>query len=273
MTNSPTVSVWYAGMQQACAESLPLAETEWSFKSDSRYRDILEHVEPQQGEQILAALPIEFPEHVEVVRQRLPAIAAENDSIGRPFRAGYPSVPVMCSPQNLQYVFHALLLLRYLQKLGTRAPNVVEIGGGYGGMALYTFRLADLFDIDIQTYTIVDIPMVLEIQSRFCAALGITVETIDGSDANALQSLVGRIESPFAFSSYGFAEFDPAMRDWYVECLLQYCPHGLMIWNAWNGWPHIPPNYVYPFLTDRPIHVIDDHVPEYPGQDIKDVYW
>ncbi len=52
-----------------------------------------------------------------------------------------------CSPTNLRYILHGLLILSYIKTIGLTSTNIVEIGGGYDGLCFYIYNMAKLFDI------------------------------------------------------------------------------------------------------------------------------
>lgn len=248
----------YLPMLEACGEALRQAPSEWTFKGDHRYREILEHLRPEQAEEIIIAAQERFPEAL----RRLAGIAAENDSLGQPVKTHFASVGVMCSPSNLRYLWHACLVLDHLRSVNVRQTSVVEIGAGYGGLALYVHRLANLFSVGIERYTTVDLPQMAALQQRFGEALGLSIEGVDGSDGFALQRIVARPEPKVLCSIYAFAEFDEATQDWYAEQIIRHCEHGFVLWNYAPTWLHRGPNPLYAFI-DRPLRVVGDTVPDY----------
>jgi len=69
--------------------------------------------------------------------------------------------------QSCEYAYVALRLSQALQdRLGTNAVSVLEIGGGYGGAAMFVARL-----MPVASYTIADLPIVNVLQASFLGSV------------------------------------------------------------------------------------------------------
>ena len=69
-----------------------------------------------------------------------------NNLYGTPCKVSYKNF-TGCSPTNLRYILHGLLILSYIKTIGLTSTNIVEIGGGYDGLCFYIYNMAKLFDI------------------------------------------------------------------------------------------------------------------------------
>ena len=109
----------------------------WTFKSNPTYREILEHVNLRYGQQYLQLVMDEFLSTIPL--DILVQTCQENDTYGAPLKHAFDGF-IQCSPTSLRYLYHSLLILQFLAKCGQRSVNIVEIGGGYGGLCLFLHR-------------------------------------------------------------------------------------------------------------------------------------
>lgn len=238
---------------------------DWTFKSDPGYRTVLEHVSPGHGGALLMWARAAEPElHTSLIEQA----AQDNDSLGTPITFdGY-------SPSNWRYLAHAIRVWQHIDSLGWSEIDIIELGGGYGGLALYVDALRYFYRTSLQNYTIVDLPEVAELQQRYVAAVGIpAVHAINGLDTTAIDRVRARLfyAPAVVVSAYAFSEFDQETRDWYAERLIRHCDHGIIWWNfpepvmGDDGRTYGGP--VYPFI-DKPLTIEDDDPRIYPGHKI-----
>lgn len=256
--------------RQCCAEQAALPPEQWTFKADSRYRRILEHVTTEQGEEFLQVAREAAGPRWEKVLERLPAIVAENDRYGQPLKASFPSVNLVCSPSNLRYLAHALLIWRHVEDLSLSAVHFVELGGGYGGLALYVYWLRGLFPWGGLTRTLVDLPEVLALQRVYAEALDLPLAFVNGLDGDALGAMFAyeKWATPYCISAYAFSEFDRETQDWYRERLVKKCQHGFMVWNFTRPLMDVAEKPLggplYPFV-DAPLTVVPERPLTGPG--------
>lgn len=234
---------------------------EWAFKSDPGYQQVLEHVTLAHGERLLAwALSAE----PNIDHDLLTRLARLNDSLGKPITYGY-------SPSNWRYLAHAIRAWQYIDSLGLASVDIVELGGGYGGMALYMGGLQHCYRTPLRRYTIVDLPEVARLQARYATSLALPHRAVNGHDLAALRDLMTTSATSFLISAYAFSEFDQQTRDWYAAWLVWWCEHGMMWWNfpepvlGEDGREYGGP--VYQFHI-RPLTIEDDDPPIYAGHKI-----
>lgn len=225
----------YGAYRAVLAAEFKRTPSEWTFKSDPDYRQILEHVSPEQGEAYIAVILRDFPTLWKMHRRVLLDIALANDSVGKPVTAPFDSLGITCSPTNFRYMWQALSIVQHMQREYLGAQHIVEIGGGYGGLALY---LCWAFPSWIKGYTIVDLPEAGAIQTAFARELNFSIFAPERAGAGGY----------YLVSAYGFSELDPEIRAEYEQKIIPKCQHGFMVWNL------IEP---YPF-TDKPLTIVDE---------------
>jgi hypothetical protein len=85
---------------------------------------------------------------------------------------GYGKIQV--SPTSLRYVYQSHLILSYFKTLTLpKQLNLVEIGGGYGGLCVAIYFFSSYYKIKIDNYIIIDLKEVTQLQETFHKTVGI----------------------------------------------------------------------------------------------------
>jgi len=198
----------------------------WSFKSDPRYNNILEHVSHHEGEKYLFEITTRFNDIYTINKNRLIDICMINDSCGSPNKYNISNF-VNCSPTNLRYILHSLLILSWMKVNNLNHVDIVEIGGGYGGLCFFMYNMSPLFNVNIKSYTIFDLPEPLILQEKYLAQLNIT--TVNFMTIDNIQNIQ---ENSFLISNYAYSEITLELQKIYTERLLNpFISHGFLTWN------------------------------------------
>lgn len=187
----------------------------WNFKSNFEYRGILEHVSLDQGIQYLnlASQKVDLNDFIEIF--------AKNDLYGKPIKenlgfSGFESV----SPTNARYLHHALLIKEHYEKYNTK--NIIEIGGGYGGLCIFLKSLIDC------NYSIFDLPEVMNLQEKYLSAHKVSCNFLDFTSELP--------EDFFLVSNYCYSELLDCGTDRNVvenyKKIIDRSVGGFMLWNA-----------------------------------------
>jgi len=203
----------YTAYEQVVSQQIKKSINDMDFKSNPDYCQVLEHVDQRFGCQYLALIQQEFPGSLD----KLQNFIELNDKYGKPNKCvvgGY-----YCSPTSLRYFYQALLVLKYIRELGLDSVDIVEIGGGYGGLCLAIHHLSDGYLSDkITSYTICDLLPVMKLQEMYLGAFNISLST--------------EIKpTSFLISCYGLSELDQFTRDGYIDALHTSIQHGFIVWN------------------------------------------
>jgi hypothetical protein len=265
----PTPTSNYTSYRQCLAEAATQQPEDWTFKTDIRFQRVLEHVDHYQGFRFLDHVQREYAAYWPQVRELLPGLVADNDRYGKPFGDMFHEVGLTCSPSNFRYLSQALRLLTHAAEVTDGRIHIIELGGGYGGLALYVHRLAHLFpSVEIDAYSIVDLPEAGVVQAKTAGALGVPINVVNGLSEIALGICLDLSDaSRFFFSAYAFSEFDEDTRNYYAEHVAKHCEHGVVIWNFVNGVTGVAEKDlggpVYQFI-DKPLHAVLDQPAMYP---------
>lgn len=210
--------------------NLDLSIRDLDFKSIVEYQQILEHVSADQGYKYIKQIIEEFGDIYTNNLEYIVSICRENDSVGKPGKSFFidpiDNMLGMFSPTNFRYLYHALLILSRLKTLNYERNNIVEIGGGYGGLCLFIYRLCKFFDITIDSYSIFDIKDVCTLQKRYLEHFRIPVNTCDLYDNFSIEN------NSFLISNYAFSEIPGNIQQDYITRVIDpFISHGFLVWN------------------------------------------
>lgn len=206
--------------------------TQWTFKSNPDYQKILEHVTQEQGLGYLAQLE-SSPQWSSSLRNIIADTAFMNDSVGKPVKSNFDKLGINCSPTNLRYAWQAFNLLVHISKLGLKNVQIIEIGGGYGGLALFVNRLSSKLYRDGFRYIVVDVPEAGVIQRKYSRELEVPFYTVNCANKDEINILlqICKYQENFLVSCYGFSELSESIRSYYQETIIPMCLHGFLVWN------------------------------------------
>ena len=104
---------------------------EWTFKCNPNYNYVLEHVNKMQSEMIINEMKKRCTTFYKENKEFLIELCKKNDTYGHPIKSDINDFTV-CSPSNLRYIFHSILILDYIktniESFGN-SINLIEIEG------------------------------------------------------------------------------------------------------------------------------------------------
>lgn len=194
-----------------------------TFKNNEACTYMLEHVNYEQGLEYLSLIKKYSPFNEEDIKN----YCIINDKIGEGIKYNYEFIKT--SPSNFRYIFHTYLILNYLNKIKITNPTICEVGGGYGGLCLAIHFFSSKYNININTYNIIDLPNVLELQKKY---INMNNTSIKINYYNSL-NYGSEIDSNnlFLISNYCFSELSAENQLKYRTKLFPKISHGFMAWN------------------------------------------
>lgn len=219
----------YKNYLSVVKDSIKENQFQWKFKSNDEYRKILEHVTKEQGEQYLIEIKKFFEKNndsktIDLLMFELKKTSTYNDMYGRPIKEEIKEFSYT-SPTNLRYIFHSLLILKHIatNELDKKGINIVEIGGGYGGLCYFIIRLSKLFNVNIKSYTIFDIDSVCRLQALYLKSLNVNSISFNPKSLR---------DNSFLISNYAFSEISLEKRQRYILNVIKpYISNGFLVWN------------------------------------------
>jgi hypothetical protein len=206
-----------------------------NFKSNNYYNNILEHVSHQQGFQYLILIQNEFPN---ITYNDIVNFSLINDKYGCPQKKNFNigNATLTCSPSNLRYIYHSLLILTAYKNKNTK--DMVEVGSGYGGLFLAICYFSKLLDIQINTYYLIDLPEICNLITKY---LDINKEHINITyivkHSNNYGKDIINEHKLFFISNYCFTEIENEYRNNYIKHLIPKVSNGFIIWQTIGGLP------------------------------------
>lgn len=199
-----------------------------SFKIHPDYTYMLEHVSFEQGNLYKAYIEKETTLSSDDIRQ----FCMLNDSVGSTSRMMFDG-GLICSPTSLRYIWQAYIILTYFKRLtGDEPIDIVELGGGYGGLCLAIHTFAPHLQVNIRSYTIIDLDAPNRLQEKYLAGFPMTFP-VSFVRADTYGATVSGTANYF-ISNYCFSEIDNVNQTNYIQTLFPKIIHGFMAWN------HIP---------------------------------
>jgi len=215
---------------------------------------MLEHVTPELGSKYLDCILSK----TNITKEEILDFCKLNDTIGNPSKKEYDLLKVPVSPSSLRYIYHAHLILTHMKTLGTLNTDILELGGGYGGLCLAVQMFAPKYGICINSYRICDLANIIRLQKLYLDRVNpaLRVEYVDAASYGKDIAC----ESLFLISNYCFSEISSENQILYRQNLFPKVVHGFIAWN------HIP-LYNFGFITR-----VEPEVP-LTGPDNKYVYF
>lgn len=205
-----------------------------SFKRNNHFTTILEHTSEDASRVFLSRIFNEYPDKVNEINWDK---VAENDSLGSPILIDYQDIPsknTLFSPSTIAYVFKALDILQHIKSSGLNSVDILEIGGGYGGQCKMIIDLSILFNININSYTLVDLYWPNKLQNKYLETLGYTDKINYIAYEDLRDSDIKLPKFDYLVSIYALGEFMPEVQQFYTD-KMNPLPYHYVLWNT----PHI----------------------------------
>ena len=195
----------------------------WKVHGNLNY--MLEHVTHDQGLGFLLRILSEYKLDNTLIEK----ICNMNDFLGQPtlYDVG---LEMKASPSSLRYIFHACEILSAIKKIKDEI-NIVEVGCGYGGLAIVLNALSDHFGVKINKYALFDMPSVQKLQQKYIEHHTVKYEVIMEDCFNFGARLEG--SDWFLVSAYGIGEFETHIATNYLTNILPKTVGGFIVWNAY----------------------------------------
>lgn len=237
----------YSSYENTLSEFLKSSNPNPPFLQSNEVLSIL-GVDESYGRQYCKQIKEEFPEFVEAVKNG--TYSKELSSyitLGQQNTFYSDDLQCMITPNSARYIYHAHVIALYIRtKFNTTALDVVELGGGYGGLCYWLRLLLP----SIANYTIFDLHTAGKFQDHCLKQLN----TVCLYKSNPYQ--FKKSNNPvFLISNYAYSAFNEYYQNLYKHTLLKQADAGFMIWNNWSG--------VYKF-TERPMTIVPEK-PEFSG--------
>ena len=207
------------------------------FKNNIKYNDILEHVSEEQGSEYVNYIEIFLKEtFTQISFDNINDYLLLNDKYGNPKKYSYTIFDntILCSPSSLRYIYHSLIILKYIKY--TNSKKIVEVGCGYGGLFLAINHFSKILDILIDKYYLIDLPIICHVIKSYLEQYSdINISYILKSAYSYGEDIDDN--ELFFISNYCFTEINKQHRDSYILKLFPKLNNGFIIWQTVFGLP------------------------------------
>lgn len=206
-----------------------------TFKTDGRFTTILEHTQVSYSHDFMNKIIAEYGTYLNKIDWDL---VKENDSIGSPYTTEYQELSdhvslnnYIFSPSTVAYVYKALDILSHIKNSKLDNVAILEIGAGYGGQCKMILDLCKLFDINIKSYTMVDLHWPNKLQEKYLNTLG-HFDKIKFISFEELRDNEKQLEEfDYLISIYALAEFTKDIQQFYIDKMVDF-PYHYLVWNS-----------------------------------------
>lgn len=191
-----------------------------TFRNNSNYNEILEHVNFDQGVLYLNHI---LNTNKQIINNNIISIFNKIDKYGNPKQFNYKTIG-LCSPTLLRY----FSVLGDINRIYGNLDNkiIVEIGAGYGGQSMFINLLHN-----IKKYIIIDLPDVINLIKKFLIKNNMDMSKYEFFSYDN----VPIIESDYLISNYAFSECNAFVQDVYLDKLINKTKNFYMVINIGLG--------------------------------------
>jgi hypothetical protein len=227
----------YSTWENICDNIVSNKLTNWKNKYEVKY--MLEHVAKHFGEIYLENL-IKDGVSIDTIKE----LCLINDKFGGSEPENFEKYNLNVTPASLRYCRHAFDICNLiLQKNLNKEVNIIEIGGGYGGLCIILLRLAKKMNINIKNYYIYDLDKVQKLQKYYLSNFFIDDKVIwMNSNSFGCDFFSNELNNNILISNYCLSEIPIEYKDKYLKNLLPKVNGGYFAWNS-NDKTNLPENY------------------------------
>jgi putative sugar O-methyltransferase len=201
---------------QACIEFVENDDLFNVFKVDARYTPVLEHLTETDANLYFSEMKSK-----EILTETLVNSVKENDAYGSPLLFNHPELGII-SPTTVRYIKNSLDIVSYF---GSDSPlkNVLEIGGGYGGLCK-VFSSFNTF----KRYHLVDFPEVNGLSKKYLNMFKLLknkIHHISTSEVKEINDL------DLVISNYAFSECSREYQELYYNLFIKNAKNFYLVYN------------------------------------------
>lgn len=201
---------------QSCKDFVENDELFNNFKQDPRYTPVLEHLNKYESDMYVSEIKSK-----ELLTESILKSVKENDIYGNPTTFNYEEYGDI-SPTTIRYMKNSLDILDYFGK-ESKYNNILEIGGGYGGLC----KVFNSF-IDFKKYYLVDLPEVSNLSKKYLSKFDNVASKITYIDT---ENVLPVKNLDLVISNYAFSECSEEYQKLYYESFIKNSKKFYMIYN------------------------------------------
>lgn len=204
---------------EACSDFVENDDKFNSFKQDSRYTPVLEHVSHEESLTYLNEMKSR-----ELLTQEILESVKENDEYGTPTTYEYDGLGTL-SPSTIRYLKNSLDILDYFGS-DISYDNIVEIGGGYGGLC----KVFTSF-VNFKKYTLFDLPEASRLSQKYLSKFEPLKNKVIFKDTDNVNQLR---KVDLTISNYAFSECARQYQEEYYNKVIKSSSKFYIIYNSFT---------------------------------------
>ena len=210
--------------------------TDWKRNHD--VTTILEHLSFENGQVYLDTL-LGDGVNPRVIQK----LCSLNDQFGNANVQKFEN-DILSSPSSIRYVRHALDICNLIKSKNFTKVNIIEIGGGYGGLCLILNQLSAIVGINIDKYFIYDLPETQKLQRYYLSNTNCITNVRWKPASNFGQNFITNDgEINILVSCYCLSEIEDKFKLEYLQHLLSKVSGAYLAWN-WGYKTGLPENRI-----------------------------
>ena len=213
----------YFRWERACENIVTNNVQNWK-NGDKDVSYMLEHLGLEYAQEYLENLITKDKMPVEEIQY----LCSLNDLYGKPrkYRFNYD---IESSTSSIRYCKHAFDIINLIKDKNLQNVNIVEVGGGYGGLCLILNKYAEMNKITINKYIIYDLNPAQKLQQYYLGCFNFN--NIEWLDSSTFANDLPELNNLFLVSNYCLSEIDINFRCRYLENILHKVVGGYLAWN------------------------------------------
>jgi hypothetical protein len=228
---------------KVCEMSLTNDNVFNNFKRIPQFERVLEHTTEYNGHQYASAIINRFNRYFKQLNwDKL----KENDKYGNARIIDFPELELInnhYSPSTIHYIFTSLFFIdNILSKMNN--INLLEIGGGYGGLCKVLLDICQMLNVKIENYGLIDLQEASRLQNKYLS--NFNFKNIQHYEyENQLDYDVFK-KYNVMLSIYAFGEFPFNVQDYYVKNIISHFENYYIEWNTERTHPHFQDTTILP---------------------------
>jgi len=202
------------------------------FRGNTYFKSIVENVNSRFGLEYYKLLKNNYSDLLNKIDWKKIELLA---NIGNPISSKYTfnNNEYMLSHTIMRYLLFTMNIFSHIKnKTDINKLNIIEIGGGFGFQAVLMYELSNLFNIEVEKYTILDLKSVCNLQTNFIKQCN-KINNIDylNFESTNYEDFKLDSNSNFVISNYALGELNSHWQNLYVKNILSKINHGYLCWN------------------------------------------
>lgn len=149
---------------------------------------------------------------------------------------------LMISPSSTRYVAHAIDICKHIKHKNMNDVCIVEVGAGYGGLALVLSEVSKIMGVNVVKYVIYDLFGVRQLQKLYLSHHSLPFDVV-WKESETFGADLETFDKNFLVSAYCISELTDECRRKYLENLLPKVFGAYFVWNN-KSMEYLPANCV-----------------------------